>query len=66
MNMKTNITAARKTLGLTQQELADKVDVTRQTIISLEQGRYNPSLLLAHQLRKALKKERIEDLFVLE
>ena len=64
--MKTRIADARKALGLTQEELAAAVDVTRQTIISLEQGRYNPSLLLAHRLRKALKKERIEDVFELE
>jgi len=64
--MKTHIAEARKESGLTQQELADIVDVTRQTIISLEQGRYNPSLQLAHKVRKALKKERIEDLFELD
>jgi putative transcriptional regulator len=37
----------RKVRGITQQELADKVDASRQTILSLEQGRYNPSLQLA-------------------
>lgn len=51
---------------MTQQELADAVDVTRQTIISLEQGRYNPSLKLAYGISKALKKRRVEDVFYLE
>ena len=51
---------------MTQQELADKVDVTRQTIISLEQCRYNPSLMLAYNIAKALKKTRVEEVFELE
>ena len=45
----------RKKIGLTQEQLAEKVGVTRQTIISLEQGRYNPSLRLAHDITKILK-----------
>ena len=61
--MKTSIFEARKALGMTQQELAAKVDVTRQTIISLEQGRYNPSLALAFKITKALKKKSVEELF---
>jgi len=64
--MKTNITEERKKLGLTQEQLASLVDVTRQTIISLEQGRYNPSLELAHRITRALKKKHIEDVFELE
>ncbi len=64
--MKTRIAEARKAAGLTQEELAARAGVTRQTVIALEQGRYNPSLLLAHNVRKALGKERIEDLFELE
>lgn len=63
--MKTNIAEFRKGLGLTQEELAAKVDVTRQTIIALEQGRYNPSLDLAHAITKALRKKHIEDVFIL-
>ena len=58
-----NIAHARKDLKMTQEELAAKVDVTRQTIIALEQGRYNPSLLLAYRITRALGKKRIEDLF---
>ena len=64
--MKNKITERRKQLGITQQELAEKVDVARQTIISLEQGRYNPSLKLAYAITKALKIKHIEELFDLE
>lgn len=41
--------------GLTQQDLADAVDVTRATIIALEKGSYNPSLELAFRLAKFFK-----------
>ncbi len=64
--MKNKITERRKEQRITQQELADTVDVARQTIISLEQGRYNPSLKLAYAITKALKVRHIEDLFDLE
>jgi len=64
--METKITELRKKLKMTQQELADTVDVSRQTIISLEQGRYNPSLELAHKISKALKQKQIEKVFLLE
>lgn len=48
--MRNRIQQLRSERNLTQQELADAVAVTRQTIISLENGRYNASLLLAHKL----------------
>ena len=64
--MKTRITELRKKLKMTQEELARAVDVTRQTIISLEQGRYNPSLLLAHRITRALRQRCIKDVFLLE
>lgn len=64
--MKTKIKEYRKELKITQEELAEAVDVTRQTIIALEQGRYNPSLILAYRITKALKKRYIEDVFDLE
>lgn len=51
---------------MTQEELAEAVDVTRQTIIALEQGRYNPSLVLAYRIKNALKREYIEEVFELE
>ncbi len=49
--------------GLTQQDLADRVEVSRQTIISLESGRYNPSILLAFRLANTFK-VKIEELFL--
>jgi putative transcriptional regulator len=61
--MKTKITFLRNKLGITQEELANSVGVTRQTIISLEQGKYNPSLELAHKITKVLKKKHIEEVF---
>jgi len=64
--MKTKIKELRKELKMTQEELAEAVDVTRQTIIALEQGKYNPSLILAYKITKVLKKEHVEDVFDLE
>jgi len=64
--MQTKIAECRKTLEMTQQDLADIVEVTRQTIISLEKGKYNPSLELAYRITKALKKRHIEDVFLLQ
>lgn len=48
--------------GLTQQELADEVMVTRATIVALEKGAYNPSLELSFRLAKFFNK-KIDDLF---
>ena len=64
--MKTHIKKFRREMDITQEDLAGMVDVTRQTIIALEQGRYNPSLVLAHRITRALKKDHIEDVFELE
>ena len=64
--MKTKIREYRKEQKITQEDLAAMVEVTRQTINSLEQGRYNPSLELAYKITKALKKGRIEDVFIME
>ncbi len=50
--MRNRLEELRGELGWTQQELADRVDVSRQTIISLENGRYNPSILLAFRLAR--------------
>ena len=50
--MNNRIAQLRKERRISQAELADAVDVTRQTIISLENGRYNASLLLAHRIAK--------------
>ena len=49
---------------MTQQQLADKVGVTRQTIIAIESGRYAPSLPLAFKLAQAFSM-KIEDVFQL-
>jgi len=53
---------ARVEKGLSQQELADLVDATRQTIGLIEKGKYNPSLNLCVRIAKALNKT-INDLF---
>ena len=55
----------RKKLNITQDDLAKAVDVTRQTIISLESGKYNASLQLAHKIAKYFH-VAIEDLFIFE
>lgn len=63
--METKIRQFRQDLGMTQQELAESVGVTRQTINALENSRYNPSLILAYKITKILGKDAIEDVFVL-
>ena len=64
--METKIRQLRQEIGMTQQELAESVGVTRQTINALENSRYNPSLLLAYKITKVLGKNSIEDVFVLD
>ncbi|PLX25222.1 transcriptional regulator [Candidatus Parcubacteria bacterium] len=61
--MKNKIKQYRNKHQLTQEELAKKVKVRRETIVFLEQGKYNPSLKLAHDIARALK-TRIDDLFI--
>lgn len=61
--METKIRQFRQEKGMTQQELAESVGVTRQTINALENARYNPSLLLAYKITKILGKNSIEDVF---
>ena len=63
--MKNMIEQRRRERGMTQQQLAAALGVSRQTIISLEGGRYNPSLLLAHAIAR-LFGARIEDIFLFE
>lgn len=48
--MKNHIEERRKARGMTQQQLASELGVSRQTIISLENGKYNPSILLARSM----------------
>ena len=63
--MQTRIKEYRTRLNLTQEELAKTVGVRRETIVFLEQGKYNPSLKLAHDVAQALH-TTIDDLFVFE
>ena len=63
--MENRIAALRKERRISQAELAEAVSVTRQTIISLESGRYNASLLLAHRIAKYFG-TTIEDIFLFE
>jgi putative transcriptional regulator len=53
--MKNSIKELRAKLNLTQAELANKVGVRRETVVFLEQGKYNPSLRLAADIAKALQ-----------
>lgn len=61
--MENNLSEYRRERGFSQQALADLLGVSRQTVISLEKGRYDPSLPLAFKL-SAVFVCRIEDLFV--
>jgi putative transcriptional regulator len=63
--MKTKIKELREKRNLTQEALAEKVDVTRQTILFLEKGKYNPSLRLAYRIARVLN-SKIEDVFSFE
>ncbi len=63
--MKNRIQELRKERKIRQEDLAEAVGVTRQTIISLENGKYNASLLLAHKIAKYFDKQ-IEDIFLFE
>ena len=63
--MHNRIEELRKAKGMTQQSFADLLDVSRQTIISLEGGKYNPSIGLAHKIA-VLFGTKIEDVFIFE
>lgn len=63
--MKNRIQELRKAQHMTQADLANKLEVTRQTIIALEKGKYNASLLLAHRIA-TLFQLKIEDVFIFE
>ncbi|MCK9151872.1 helix-turn-helix transcriptional regulator [Methanobacterium alcaliphilum] len=64
--MKTRIKYLRQELGISQQDLAKQVGVTRQTINALENGRYNPSLMVAHKITRILRCSHIEDVFLID
>ena len=61
--MKNLIKEKRNQLKLTQEQLATMVGVRRETIVFLEANKYNPSLLLAHNVAKALN-SKIEEIFL--
>ena len=63
--MKNRLEKIRKSRGITQEELANILAVSRQTIGSLENGRYNPSIILAFKIAKFFNLT-IEDIFIYE
>ena len=63
--MKTRIREYRAKHNLTQEKLAEMVGVRRETIIFLEQGKYNPSLKLAYNVARALE-TTIDEIFIFD
>ncbi|MER2030151.1 MAG: helix-turn-helix transcriptional regulator [Solibacillus sp.] len=64
-SIKNNIKVLRAQHSMTQDQLAEKLSVSRQTIISLEKEKYNPSITLAFKLAETFKC-KIEDIFIYE
>jgi putative transcriptional regulator len=64
-HLKNRIEEIRKERGIRQEEFAKSMGVSRQTISSLENGRYNPSIMLAHKIAKYFGLT-IEDVFIFE
>lgn len=63
--MKNRLEEIRKRNNIKQEELAEKLEVSRQTIGSLENGRYNPSIILAFKIARFFKMS-IEEIFIYE
>lgn len=63
--MKNKLEFIRKNKGINQEELAEALEVSRQTIGSLENGRYNPSIMLAFKIAHYFEM-KIEDIFIYE
>lgn len=63
--MKTRIKELRARYNLTQEDLAKRIGVRRETILFIEKGNYNPSLKLAHDIAEALQ-TTIDELFIFE
>jgi len=63
--VKNNLVELRRNFGYSQETLADKLDVSRQTIISIEKGKYNPSLPLAMMMAEIFR-TNVENIFILE
>lgn len=65
MNVKNRLEEIRKQRGIKQEELAEALEVSRQTIGSLENGRYNPSIILAFKIARYFEMS-IEEIFIYE
>lgn len=65
IKLKNKLEVFRKSKGISQAQLANELEVSRQTIISLESGRYNPSILLAFKIARFFKMS-IEEIFIFE
>ena len=63
--MKNRLEEIRKAKGITQEELANELEVSRQTVGSLENGRYNPSIILAFKIARFFEVS-IEEVFIYE
>jgi hypothetical protein len=63
--LKNKLEQIRKDRGITQEELANILEVSRQTVNSLENGRYNPSIVLAFKIAKVFGLQ-IEEIFIYE
>ena len=63
--MKNTLRVERAILNITQQELAEKVGCTRQTILAIESNKYAPSIILAMKIAKVCQK-KVDDIFTLE
>ena len=63
--MKNKVEILRKSLGESQEELANLLGVSRQTVISIERGKFNPSLMLAFKFSRHFGKQ-IEEIFIFE
>ncbi len=63
--MKNKLEDIRKENGITQEQLANALEVSRQTVSSLEKGRYNPSIILAFKIARFFHL-KIEDIFIYE
>lgn len=63
--MKTKLKEFRARFNITQEDLANKVGVRRETILFIEKGKYNPSLKLAKKIANVFN-EKIDDVFIFE
>lgn len=63
--MQNRIKEFRQTFGITQEEFADKIGVSRQTVVSIEKGKYNPSMVLGFRIAK-LFNVTVEEIFIME